>query len=148
MPVKARWTIVAFELQNFIRSNKYLQNFTLPFGFFDQICPKKGVSDQTQKKWTPPLNPAYSIRIASKFSIKLTILTFWTKFSPKRVCLIGNKKKWTSPLKFAPVFELVQVPNFSSNWQFWPSGPNLIKKGIYDQKLKRWTPLLNSVYSN
>ena len=31
--------------------------------------------------------------VASKFSLQLTTLTFWTKFSQKRTFLIGNKKK-------------------------------------------------------
>ena len=46
--------------------------------------PKKGTSDQKQKNWTSPLNSAYSNYTKfSKFQNKLTILTFWTKFTQK-----------------------------------------------------------------
>ena len=34
------------------------------------------------------------------------------------------------------IFELVLVPNFSWNWQFWFLGPNLPKKGISSLKQK------------
>ena len=40
------------------------------------------------------------------------------------------------------IFELVEVSNFSLNWQFWFFWPHLFKKGIYGLKQKsehrRW----------
>ena len=32
------------------------------------------------------------------------------------------------------MFELVPMPNFSLNWQFWFSGPNLHRKSIKTEK--------------
>ena len=43
-------------------------------------------------------------------------------------------------------FKLVQVPNFSLNWQFGIFGPNLPQNSIYAQKQKKLTSLLNSAY--
>ena len=45
------------------------------------------------------------------------------------------------------VYELVKVPNFSLNWQFWVFGPNLPTKGVLSRKQKNWTSSMNSVYS-
>ena len=46
------------------------------------------------------------------------------------------------------IFELVLVPNFSLNWQFWFYEPDLPRKGFSGLKQKKWTPSLNSAYSN
>ena len=35
------------------------------------------------------------------------------------------------------IFELVQVLNFSLNWQFWVFGPNLPKKGYFQSKTEQ-----------
>ena len=83
---------------------------------------KKSISGQKWKKWTTSLNSAYSnqsrcqmlasadnfdiwdkictkriflhirIRLDTKFSLKLTILIFWTKFTQKKAFPIENKK--------------------------------------------------------
>ena len=52
---------------------------------------RKGVYGIKQKNWTPSLNSAYS-NWSTKFQLKLTILIFWIKFSPKRVFSIKNRK--------------------------------------------------------
>ena len=43
------------------------------------------------------------------------------------------------------IFELVSVPSFSLNWQFFD--PKFPKKVIPGLKQKKWTPLLNCAYS-
>ena len=61
----------------------------------------------------------------------------WVKFSQKG-CFWSQTEKVNITTEFC-VFELVYVPNFSSNWQIWFFGPNLPKKGISGQKRKKWT---------
>ena len=63
--------------------------------------------------------------IASKFSLKLTTLTFSTKFSKKRAFLIRNKK----------------------NCKYWQFGANLPKKGASSEKAKKWTATLKDYKS-
>ena len=43
------------------------------------------------------------------------------------------------------IFELVKVPNFNLNWQFWFLEPNLLKKSIWS-KLEKSDQLINSAY--
>ena len=50
------------------------------------------------------------ISIGTKFLLKLRIMVFWTKFTPKRVFLVENRKNIT--IEFCMV-ELVWKPNFS-----------------------------------
>ena len=60
----------------------------------------------------------------------------WVKFSQKG-CFWSQTEKVNITIEFC-VFELVYVPNFSSNWQICFFGPNLPKKGISGQKRKKW----------
>ena len=46
------------------------------------------------------------------------------------------------------IFRLVYVTNFSLNWKFRFSGPNLSKKGIFGGKQKKSASPLNCAYSN
>ena len=57
-----------------------LQLIILTFG---PNLPKKHSSDQKQKKWTSPLNSAYSNLCRHQISASTDILTFWTKFAQK-----------------------------------------------------------------
>ena len=59
---------------------------------------------------------------ATKFSLKLTILTFGTKFYHFR----SKKKKVNTIIEFC-IFELVQESSFAINWQYGQFGPNLPK---------------------
>ena len=68
------------------------------------------------------------------------------KFAPKGY-FQSKTEKVNSTTKFC-IFKLVLLPNFSLNWQFWFSGPNLPKKGISSLHQKKWTPPINSAYSN
>ena len=75
---------------------------------------KKRVSCLKQKKWTPPLNPAFSNSLSTKFELKLSILIFWIKFVQKGY-FQSTTNKMDTTIEFY-IFELVQVPNFSLNW--------------------------------
>ena len=46
------------------------------------------------------------------------------------------------------ILELVEVTNFSLNWQFWFFRTNLPKKGVSRLKEKKWTAPLSSGYSS
>ena len=91
---------------------------------------KMSISGQKWKKWTTSLNSSYSnqsrcqmlasvdnfdilgqictkrvflhirIRLDTKFSLKLTILIFWTKFTQKKHFQLKTKK-WTPSLNFS-----------------------------------------------
>ena len=100
----------------------------------DQICSKKGVLGLKQKKWTQPLNSAYSISPGTKFQLKVTILIFWTKFA-QRGCFWSKTEKMKSTIEFC-IFELVWVPNFSLSWQFWFLGPRFPKRVIPVKNIK------------
>ena len=86
------------------------------------------------------------ISLSIKFHLKLTILFFWAKFDQKGY-LWSKTKRVNIIIEFC-ISELVQIPSFALNWQFWQFRPNLPKKGIYDWKRNKWTPALNSAYSN
>ena len=97
------------------------------------------------KKWVFPVynrksehhNWILQIRISlgTKFQLKLKILIFWISFTQKRKFRLETKKV-NIIIEFC-ISNLVYVPNFSLNWQFWFSGPSLTKKGICGWKLKK-----------
>ena len=72
--------------------------------------------------------------LATKFSLKLTILTFWTKFAQKE-CFWSKKKKVNTATEFC-IIELVKVSSFTLNSKYWQFGPNLHKKGVSIRKQK------------
>ena len=62
----------------------------------------------------------------------MAILNFWTKFAQKG-SFQSKTEKVNNTNEFS-IFELVQVPNFSLNWQFCFFGPSLPKKGTSSPK--------------
>ena len=74
------------------------------------------------------------ISVGTKFQLKLTSLIFWTKFLPKGY-FQSKTNKMNTTIEFC-IFELVLVPNFRLNWQFWFLGPKLpkSKRGNSSQK--------------
>ena len=85
------------------------------------------------------------ISLSNKFQLKLTILTFWTKFL-QNGCFRSKTEKVNNAIEFF-IFELVQVTHFSLNWKFWFFRSNLPKKGVSGLKQKKWTAPLNFAYS-
>ena len=75
------------------------------------------------------------ISVGIKFDLKLTILTFWTKFLQKGH--FWSKKSKVNSITEFYIFELVYVLSFPLNWQFWQFGPNLPKKGNSGRKRKK-----------
>ena len=67
--------------------------------------------------------------------LELTIPILWTKFAQKEY--FQSKTKKVNITVESCLFELVEVSNFSLNWQFWFFGLILPKKGISDQKKKK-----------
>ena len=67
--------------------------------------------------------------------LELTIPILWTKFAQKGS--FQSKTKKVNITVESCLFELVEVPNFSLNRQFWFFGLILPKKGISDQKKKK-----------
>ena len=116
------------------------------FHFLDQTCPKRVFLAYNRCKEHHHRVLHIRINLSSKFFPAQINLNFWTKYAQKRY--LGPKpKKVNIAIEFC-IFELVQVPNFKINWQFWFLGPNLPKKGISSLKQIKWIKSLNSAYSN
>ena len=86
------------------------------------------------------------ISLSTKLRLKYTILIFLSKFTQKEYFQSKIRKVNTSIVFY--MLELVCVPNFTLNKQFWILGQKLPKGGISCQKEENWTALLNSTYSN
>ena len=86
----------------------------------------KDCSGLKQKKLSQPLNSAYSKKSRYQISVQTNNFGFMDQIFLKRVFTTKNVNTTT---KFY-IFELVQVTNFSLNWQFWFFGPNLPERGI------------------
>ena len=155
-------------------SNFILNNFR----FLDHIYPEQVFLIKTRKSdylhWILNIQISWS----TKFQFKLTILIYWTKFAKKEhfgwkqrkwtsplssacsltISIFGTKfpQKWHFWLKIEKVnitmefciFKLVKVPNFSLNWKFWLSRPNLHKTRISSWNWKKQTSPLNSTSLN
>ena len=66
---------------------------------------------------------------------------------PKKDIFLPPKENENIIIEFC-IFELIYVPSYSLNWQFWVFGYNLRKNDIFSRKQKKWTEPLNSEYSN
>ena len=64
-------------------------------------------------------------------------MIFWTKFAQKGY-FQSKSEKINTTIELC-ILKSVYIPDFSLNWQFWFSGPNLPKKSISGQNWKRWT---------
>ena len=116
-------------------------NFSLnwQFWFFGPILPKKSISGQNRKK----VNDLWFLHI---WNSRYQTSTSRIKFAIKGY-FQSKTEKMNSATELC-IFKLVLVPNFSLNWQFWLSGPNLPKKSISSLNQKKWTPPLNFAYSS
>ena len=102
----------------------------MPNGFFaDNLQVKNGKNEQ---HWI------LCIRL------KLKMFDFLDQICPKRVCLVENRKSQHHHLILNIRISLGTKFHFKQSWIL---GPNLLK-GISGRKQKKWTPPLNSAYSN
>ena len=76
----------------------------------------------------------FGISQSTTIQLKLKILIFWTKFTQKSH-FWSKRAKLKITIEFC-IFELICVPNIDLHWKFWFPGPNLPKKGIFDQSGK------------
>ena len=81
------------------------------------------------------------IRLASKFSLKLTTLTFWAKFSQKRAFLIGNKKV-NITTEICPGIWISVGTKFQLELIILTIRTKFGKKGYFWSKNKKVRPLL------
>ena len=123
-------------------------SFNKEFWCLEQISKRKVYfRSKTRKNERHYWIPHIRISLCTNFHLKLTIAIFWTKFANKGSYFQSKTDKIDTTIEFC-IFELVFVSNFTLNKQFWIFKPNLPNKDIYDQKQKKWTSSLNSVYSN
>ena len=87
------------------------------------------------------------INLSTNFQLKLTIAIFGTKFAKNDSYCQPKTGKIDTIIEFC-IFQLVFLSDFTLHKQFWIFGPNLLKKDIYGQKLKKWASSLNSAYLN
>ena len=69
------------------------------------------------------------IIVGSKFQLQQTILIFGTNFKKKKKEHVRLKREKVKITIDFFIFEVVLVPIFNLNWQFWFFGPSLSKKG-------------------
>ena len=100
----------------------YIPNFSLKwqFSFFGPNLGKEYLV-KIGKKWTTYESHIFQISRNQTLASRI-------KFASKGY-FQSKTEKVNSTTKFC-IFKLVLLPNFSLNWQFWFSGPNLPKKGI------------------
>ena len=79
----------------------------------DQIYPKGVFSIENGKSEHHHCILHIRISLGTKFQVKLTILIFWTKFEQKEY-IQSKTEKVNITIEFS-IFELVYVPNFTSN---------------------------------
>ena len=131
----------------YLNWSKYkISGETVNFDILDQVCPKKVFLVENRKREHHHWILRIWIGLSTKFQAKLSILIFWTKFAQKRY-FWSKAEKVNIIIEFC-VFELVYVPNFRLNYQFWFFGSNLPKTGASRWKQKKWTAPLNSAYLN
>ena len=68
-------------------------------------------------------------------------------FVYRKRCFRSKTEKENIAIEFC-MFELVWIPNFSLNWQFWFFRLNLPKKGVSGLKHKKWIQPFSSAYLN
>ena len=84
------------------------------------------------------------ISLNTNFQLKLSITIFWIKFAKKTSYFQFKTDKIDTTIEFC-IFELVFVPNFTLNKQFWIK---FTQKRCLGQKQIIWTSSLNSAYSD
>ena len=117
-------------IQFFIFELVYVPNFSLnwQFSFFGQNLPKKGISDQQQRKRISSLNTAYS----NYTRYQILALILWTKFIQKGYFWYQTKKKQTENhhrilnirIRFCKEFQLkltilIFWTKFAQKMYFW-----------------------------
>ena len=94
----------------------------------------KNGSYSQSKNWQHHWILNIRISLPIKFHFEQTVLNFWTKFDQEGY-LWSKIEKGNIIIEFH-ILELVLVPNFSSNWQFWFFGLNLPKNVFLVQNRK------------
>ena len=136
--IRKKWTSPSNSSYNFL--------FKLTILFFGPNLPKKGSYFQFK---TDKIDTTIKVCI---FELVFVSISHWTnnlEFSdqtcPRRIFMVKNRKSehhhWILHIQInlGTKFQLKQ---------FWFFGPDLPQKGFSGLKQKKWTPSLNSAYSN
>ena len=75
------------------------------------------------------------ISLGIKFQLKLTILSFWTKFTQKKHFQWKTEKR-NITIEYC-IFEVFYVPSFHLNWQFSFFGFKFAQNGYFWSKMKK-----------
>ena len=104
------------------------------FNMLEQSSQKSILPIENRK--TEPHHRVFHIRISlnTKFQLKLTLLTFWTKFVQNRY-FQSKKIKWKQ--HWILNIQISWGINFQFEQTIWVFGTNLPKKGILNQKLRK-----------
>ena len=96
---------------------------------------QNGVAISTLKliKWTPPLNSACSNLSLYQISLWTNNFEFLNQICRRTIFMVKNREKVNIIIVLC-TFELVLVPNFSLNWQFWFFGPHCQKRVFMNRK--------------
>ena len=90
---------------------------TYSFDIWEQMYSKKVFPVKNKKNKPHHWILHIRISLAVKFQFKRKILIFWTKFVQKEG-FWSKTEKMNITIEFC-IHEVVLVPNFSLNWQFW-----------------------------
>ena len=129
----------SFYLAN-VKSHIMVRNRQL--SFFDQICQKSVFP--VRKSTSGHYHPIQHILVSldTKIHLNQIILHFWTK-SAHKVYFWYKRENVNIIIKFS-IFELVKVPNFFLDRQFYSFEPNFLKMSILVPVQKKWTSPSNS----
>ena len=119
-------------IESFILELVWTPNFSLNWQLwlFGWNLPKKSISGLKQESEHRHWIMHIRVNLGTDFSLKWTILTFWTKFAQKGY-FQSKTEKGNITIKLC-----------------WLFGSNLPKNGIISRKWKYWTPPLILEYSN
>ena len=142
-PKTKKWTSPSFLSICSSLGDRYQPKLTI-LNFWTKLI-QKGYF-QSKKKNNENHYWVLYIRISLGSMFQLQQFWYGTNFLKKDTFNWKQKKMNTTNVLF--ILELAKVPNFSLNWQFWFFWPNLPKMGISSIKKIKWTPPLDSAYSN
>ena len=109
----------------------------------DQICPKREFLDENEKSEQHHWILHIRTRPATKFQLKLTILTFWSKSGQKGYPRSKTENRhWILYIRITLGIKFHLKLTTSIVWTKFP------QKEYFLSEQKKWTPPLNSAYWN
>ena len=147
---RSRRVIWSLSDWNWTRSQNHLVRKRILNHLAKLVSLAKWLSVRLRTKWFRGSSPVAVRKSEHHHWILHIRINLDTKFHFKQYWILGpnlpqkgisrqKRKKMNIFIKFR-IFKLVEIPNFSLNWQIWLFGLNLPIKSISSLKQKRWIP--------